>query len=83
MTAGALAHVPVAIVECFIFNGILCGMSNLAAETSHFFLQWLLTLLYDILMRNFLTFFAFSAETLQTAQAMPMPLLSVFMAFGW
>lgn len=75
----AITHIPVAIVECFIFTGIIYAMTGMSGE---YFFLWGMVTLFDIMMRNLLCLFALQGKTLQASQAVPLPIIALMIVFG-
>jgi ABC-type multidrug transport system permease subunit len=82
--SNVLAHLPLAAAESIVFCTItyfLCGMTE---EAGRFFFYVMLVFLVDVFAAVLFRTFAFSAPTLITAQAGPMP-VSLFggVWLGW
>jgi len=77
--SSAILHVPVAVVECFVFTGIIYGMTGMHGFYLSYFFP---VFLFDLVMRNLLVFFTLQAKNIQAAQAMPLPIIAVFILFG-
>jgi len=69
--SSAILHVPVAVVECFVFTGIIYGMTGMHGFYLSYFFP---VFLFDLVMRNLLVFFTLQAKNIQAAQAMPLPM---------
>lgn len=78
----AITHIPVAIVECFIFTGIIYGMTGMGPSSSGYFFLWGTVCLFNIMMRNLLCLFALQGKTLQASQAAPLPIIALMIVFG-
>jgi len=84
VSSSAIMHIPVAITECFIFTGIIYGMTGMGDPTNPagYFFYWVITVLFDLVMRNLLVFFALSGKTLQASQTAPMPIIALMIIFA-
>ena len=69
--SSALLHIPVAVVECFLFTGIIYGMTGMRGFYLAYFFP---VFLFDLVMRNLLVSFTLQAKSIQAAQAMPLPM---------
>ena len=77
--SSAILHVPVALTETFIFTGVIYGMTGMHGQ---YFIYFFSVFLFDLVMRNLLVYFTLSAPSLQAAQAMPLPVIAIFILFG-
>ena len=50
--AGAVAHLPVALVECLIFSSIVYFMAGLVVSAGNFFFFFFVLIITDVLFRN-------------------------------
>ena len=84
VAASAITHIPVAITECFIFTGIIYGMSGMGESSSPgaYFFLWGIVVLFDLIMRNLLVMFALRGKSLQMSQAAPLPIIAMMIIFG-
>jgi ABC-type multidrug transport system ATPase subunit/ABC-type multidrug transport system permease subunit len=84
VASSAITHIPVAICECFIFTGILYGMTGMGdpSNPAGYFFYWVIIVLFDLVMRNLLVFFALSGKTLQASQTAPMPIIALMIIFA-
>jgi ABC-type multidrug transport system ATPase subunit len=80
--AGAVAHIPVSILVCFIYLGILYGMVGLSSGADHFFFFMLICFLVDIFFRNMMALFSYAGRSLQAAQSAPLPVISLLILFA-
>jgi ATP-binding cassette subfamily G (WHITE) protein 2 (SNQ2) len=80
--ASCLAHVPVAIIEVSIFTGIIYFMSGMTPTVGGYFFFFLVILLQDLCFRNIIAAFSYVGRSVQAAQAMPMPLISILIVFA-
>ena len=84
VAASAITHIPVAMAECFIFTGVIYGMSGMgeAGNAGAYFFLWGIVVLFDLLMRNMLVTFALRGKTLQMSQVAPLPVIAMMIIFG-
>ena len=84
VASSAIMHIPVAICECFIFTGIIYGMTGMGdpVNPAGYFFYWIIIVLFDLVMRNLLVFFALSGKTLQASQTAPMPIIALMIIFA-
>jgi ATP-binding cassette subfamily G (WHITE) protein 2 (SNQ2) len=80
--AAIIAHLPVAVMECFAFCGIAYPMTGMTLETGRFFFFLLIVFLSDVFAACLFRSFAFIAPHLVAAQAGPMPIIALLILFA-
>jgi ABC-type multidrug transport system ATPase subunit/ABC-type multidrug transport system permease subunit len=80
--AGTIAHIPVSFLTSMIFTAILYNMAGLYSSAGNFFFAWFIVWLVDLIFRNMMATFSYIGKTLQAAQAMPMPVIALFILFA-
>ena len=82
VAAGALAHLPLSLLVCFVYCPILYFMAGLTPLPSNFFFFVFMVFLTDVCFRNLMALFSYLGKTLQAAQAFPLPILALLILYA-